>query len=141
MRGKIIQIKSDGYERCIGVKCYELDMKILWLYFMDNEYLEPGEKLKIISKDGEIDFDVSIVFVNKYEILDDFARLEMRQPIDKSSHVKVKALVIRIIDEWSVVCNIGVLKNVVVEFETKIFGVNVGQKLYFDGELQIIIQK
>lgn len=141
MRGTIIQIKSDGYERCIGVKCYELDMKILWLYLMDNEYLEAGEKLKFISKDGEIDFDVSIVFVNKYETLDDFESLEMRQPIDKSSHVKVKALVVRIIDEWSAVCNIGVLKNVVVEFETKIFGVNVGQKLYFDGELQMAIQK
>lgn len=141
MRGKIIQIKSDGYERCINIECYDPRVGTIWCYFLDKEYLEPGQEMKSMLNGVEVDFDVSVVFVNKYEVLDDSAPLKMRQSIEQSSHVQVIALVVRIIDEWTMVCNIDVLKNVVVEFETKLSGVNVGQKLSFEGELQMVIQE
>jgi hypothetical protein len=97
--------------------------------------------MEFMPKGAEVDIDVSVVFVNKYEVVDDSATMEMRQPIEQSSYVQVKALVVQIIDEWTMVCNIGVLENVVVEFETKVLGVNVGQKLSFEGELQMVIQE
>ncbi len=141
MRGKIIQINSDGYERCINIECYDSKVGAIWCYFLDKEYLEPGQEMEFMPKGAEVDIDVSVVFVNKYEVVDDSATMEMRQPIEQSSYVQVKSLLVQIIDEWTMVCNIGVLENVVVEFETKVLGVNVGQKLSFEGELQMVIQE
>ncbi len=141
MRGKIIQTIPDGYERCINIECYDSKIGTIWCYFLDKEYMDTGQGVQSMMSGVEVDFDMSIVFVNRYNVLNDFATLEMKQPIERSSYVQVKALVVQIVDQWTVICDIGVLKNVLVEFESKISEINVGQKLSFEGELQMVIQE
>lgn len=142
MKGIINRIISDGYERCINITCDMFSSKQGWFYFVDEtQYLEEEQEGTRFLVGQKIDFGVSMIFVNEYELLNSSDEIGVRQLIEKSSHSEIKAVVIEIIDDWTLNCNIGLQENVVVEFESKIEGIEIGQKIFIKGNLKIELEE
>ncbi|WP_346353036.1 hypothetical protein [Azotosporobacter soli] len=142
MKGKIREIIGDGYERCINIIFNTSECNDFWFYFLDErEYAENGEENSRFIVGQDIDIEIKVVFVNRYTVVSESEVLGISQPIKNSSHSKITAQVMKIIDSWSTVCDIGLKEDVLVEFEAKIGSIEVGQKICFTGELKIAFEE
>lgn len=133
--GRLLDITSDGYERFLKI---EFDNgSVLWAYGVEpSEYLEIEENTKILTVGEKYDFKISMEWINEYEIIYGQPPI-IEQPIKNSPHINAQGFVKEIIDEYSAICDFETLKEVLVEFEIKIKGINLGDQIRFSGSLRV----
>ena len=133
--GRLLDITSDGYERFLKI---EFDNgSVLWAYGVEpSEYLEIEEDTKILTVGEKYDFKISMEWVNEYEVIYGQPQI-VEQPIKNSPHIIAQGFVKEIIDEYSAICDFETLKGVLVEFEIKIKGINLGDQIRFSGSLRV----
>lgn len=135
---KIERIIIDGYERLVYVDCSARHQK-LWLHFIQHEeYLEAGEMSEFLSVGQNVTFDIGIELVNDYSVHNCLSSISNKfvQPINESSHVITAAIVMRIEDDYTLICNIEALGgDLSVVFEEKV-GFKKGDILMIKGNLK-----
>jgi hypothetical protein len=140
LSGIVKRIKSDGYERYIELEISNTSVERIWCYFVEtNEYLKMGEESTILSVGNKIDVRLTIEWVNVYNFISGSEATGFKQPINESSHIVVNAEVLKVLDEYTIICDIGTFKNILVEFEIKIPGIKVGHRISFSGNLKASI--
>ncbi|QYR20922.1 hypothetical protein KZ483_24735 [Paenibacillus sp. sptzw28] len=121
---QLVEIKAltaDGYERTAHVFLIDLD-KSVWCHFIQHdEYLEAGQESVKLKTGDRVEGSFSIQLVNGYTLQGDAEAPGFKQPIEESSHIVAVCEVREIIDEYSCLCDIGLLgEEVTVEFEDSV---------------------
>lgn len=150
--GKIegIFVSPSGLESVIKIKFNE-QIGSIFCYILLAKNYEPGDRPRMVKADvdsynepvllkvGEVrDFNISVIFANKYDAILDDEPLGYEQPINESPHVKIKAVVNKIIDEYAMLCNInGLGEDILVNCETCINRIGIGDRVHFNGEIKV----
>jgi hypothetical protein len=137
INAKIVKIFSDGYERCIRISTSNNLIEHLWCYLVDTEvYVDSSTDNGTINVGQEVTLKLSIEWVNSYNILDSSENKSYNQTIKESSHIEAIALILSVVDEYTLICDIGYLKGIAVEFESKHKNISNGDIIKFTGNLK-----
>lgn len=120
----------DGYERWVGLTHHNLE-SVLWVHYLDEEYLEQNQT---VLSDQYIEGEIYIDLVVNCE---ESCGKGFEQPIDNSSHIVANIKITEILDEFSALCKIDGMSDLIkVEFERKL-KLEIGQQLKVKGSLEI----
>ncbi len=97
--------------------------------------MESSDKSVMIRIGEERSFDLSLVFVSNYSIIPDMG-FYLKQPIPQSPHTIVNTTVKNIIDENTLLCDIGLANDVMVNLGIEIENIRIGDKFQFGGEFK-----
>lgn len=137
INAKIEKMLSDGYERCIRISTSNNLIGHLWCYFVDTEvYVDLSTDIGTINVGQEVTLKLSIEWVYSYNILDCNKNTAYNQTIKDSSHIEAIALVLSVVDEYTLICDIGYLKGIAVEFESKHKDISNGDIIKITGNLK-----
>jgi hypothetical protein len=147
--GKIqeITVSPSGLESILKIKFNEL-IGSLWCYCLLSGSHRPDESTNIIkayieSSDAAVllkvgderEFNLSIIFVNSYDLITNIESLGFEQPIQESSHTLVKAIVKEVIDENTLLCDAGIIGDyLLVSLETNVRNIKIGDRIRLIGE-------
>ncbi|MCX7748284.1 MAG: hypothetical protein N2645_15575 [Clostridia bacterium] len=137
LAGRISKIKSEGYERYLKIDFDDKSLGSLWFYFVDcDQYAENEDEQGILRIGQKVKVVPSIEWVNTYTKVNSSEETVLKQPIQESPHVEAIALVTQIIDEDTIVCDLGTLSQITIELEKKADSIRVGDKIKFTGNLK-----
>ena len=144
---KRIEVNSTGLDCCVEldfgdyvgcINCYVLLAKCYEPYILPNEvniYVEDDEFVAIKVGD-EREFNLSVVFANDYSKESADRQEIFEQPIIGSSTTKFVATVKKIMDKNMVICSIGKLGDIIVNFEREIGYLKEDDRIEFGGEIK-----
>lgn len=135
--GLVKNLNCDGYERYINIWCDGKEIGSIWVYFVDENYVESSIDKSSINVGDRLDFKLHIDLVCCYKKVRDNCKPYLKQPIDESSHVEAVAIVSQIIDDYTALCNIGMLDEIIIEFESNVSHLQKGDVIKFNGNLKI----
>ncbi|MBK1809945.1 hypothetical protein JHL18_04725 [Clostridium sp. YIM B02505] len=144
-----IIISPSGLDGIAKIK-FEDQIGVIFCYILLIKYYEPGERPQMVdaytdSLDGaaalkvgaEVEFDISVIFVNKYESISKDEALGYKQPIFESSHTEINAEVNEVSDDYTMLCNIdGLGEGILVDCEIGTGDIEIGERIRFNGEIK-----
>jgi len=139
---RVEKIKADIYERWYELSIKGDDESSIWAYSVDIEEYA-GENIETVSGmvGKELYADFSVEWINNYQIVGVLDVLGIEQTIQASSHVVVKGIVKKVIDEYTILCNVGKLGVIRGDFEEKIKEIQIDSCIIFTGNLRVEFQK
>jgi hypothetical protein len=136
---QLVEIKAltaDGYERTAQVFITETN-KSVWCHFIQHdEYLEAGQESVKLKAGDQVGGTFSVQLVTGFTLEADAGDPGFTQPIEESSHIVAVCEVREIIDEYTCLCDFGLLGEAVpVEFEDSV-KVEQGTMIKVSGSLE-----
>lgn len=133
---ELLKIMYEGYEQLIEFKMQGRPHTVMWGHMISHdEYIESGIKKYDSIKNVEASFTIELVMDIKTAIE---AKSPMTiQEIENSSHVKCVGIVKSVISSDSIMCEIGILGEVIVELEKSNSKILEGMYVEFTGNLEL----
>jgi len=133
---ELLKAIYDGYEQIIEFKFQNHPQTVMWGHIISHdEYIDSGTKQYDPDENAEASFTIELV-------MDIEAAIEAKssmiiQEIENSSHVKCVGIVKNVISSDSVMCEISILGDVIVELEKSNLEIVEGMYVEFTGNLEL----
>lgn len=136
---KIQEVKYDGYERLYKLELPDKSNLVLWAHgIVHDQYIESGFEVCNETKFRFAEFRIE--WVNEVNKVGDDVLIGFGQNIIGSSHIKCVGIVEEVIDNDTVICCVGSLGSIQVEFESGNFKFDEKNKIEFFGNLEVELQ-
>lgn len=144
---QLVEIKAlttDGYERIAHVFIIGIN-KSVWCHFIQHdEYVEPGIESAKLKTGVRIEGTFSIQLVTDFTLLENAEAPGFTQPINESPHIIAVGRVKEIIDDYSCLCDFGLLgeamgEAIPVEFEESVT-IEPGTLIKVRGSLELDLE-
>ena len=133
---KLLKATYDGYEQIIEFKIQNHPQTFMWGHMISHdEYIESGSKQYDSDENVEASFSIELVMDIEEAIEAKFSMII--QEIENSSHVKCVGIVKNVISSDSIMCEIGILGDVIVELEKSNSEIVEGMYVEFTGNLEL----
>ena len=133
---KLLKTIYDGYEQIIEFGIQKLPQTILWGHMISHdEYVESGSKQYDSDENVEVSF--SVVLVMDLKTVTEVKSPMIIQEIENSSHIKCVGIVKNVRSSDSIMCDIGILGDVIVELEKPNSEIVEGMFVEFTGNLEL----
>ena len=133
---KLLKAVYDGYEQIIEFKIQNSQQTVMWGHMISHdEYIESGSKQ--YDSDENIEASFTIELVMDIKVATEAKPSMIIQEIENSSHVKCVGIVKNVISSDSIMCEIGMLGDVIVELEKPSSEIIEGMCVEFTGILEL----
>lgn len=140
MKMERLEIKAlitDGYERTAHVFIIGKNRSVWCEFIQHDEYIEAGKESAKLKTGDRIVGQFSIQLVTDFTLLDNAEAPGFTQPINESPHIIASGEVKEIIDEYTCLCDFGLLGEAIpVEFEDSVT-IKSGTKIQVRGSLEL----
>lgn len=133
---ELLKTIYDGYEQIIEFKMKNHSQIVMWGHMISHdEYIESGEKQYDPIENVEASFTIELVMDIK--TTNEAKSTITIQEIENSSHVKCGGIVKNVISSDSIMCEIDILGEVIVELEKSNSEIVEGMYVEFTGNLEL----
>ncbi|WP_312102923.1 hypothetical protein [Pygmaiobacter massiliensis] len=133
---ELLKASYDGYEQIIEFRIQNPQQTVMWGHMISHdEYLESGSMQYDSDKNVEASFSIELVMDLKTAI--ESKSLMAIQEIENSSHIKCVGIVKNMISSDSIMCEVAILGDVIVELEKPNAEIEEGMFVEFTGNLEL----